>query len=128
MRKNEDETYIRLVVGYGNNPFAKKRNTPFAIIVKDGNIICDGVNRTTTLPDGCEIHPEANAIVKLAMIGAKSCLGATMYVIDEPCVECAKLIVQSGIKRVVYHRACDKQHGGVELLKTMGLEVKLLAK
>ena len=104
-----------------------------ALIVKDKMIISDGYNGT---PSGfeniCEdpetgktkpyvLHAEANAITKVAKSNNSS-QGATLYVTSSPCVECAKLIVQAGIKRVVY---CDDYHtiDGIELLKRASIEI-----
>lgn len=70
------------------------------------------------------IHAEANAITKLARNGISGA-GATIYVTDEPCEECAKLLIQSEIKRVVYHRPY-RLHKGLELLRAAGVEVELL--
>jgi dCMP deaminase len=68
------------------------------------------------------LHAEANAITKLAKSNQSS-EGATIYVTDEPCADCAKLIIQSGIKRVIYARAY-RQHLGLELLKKSNIEIK----
>lgn len=68
------------------------------------------------------LHAESNAITKLAKSGNSS-EGATIYITDEPCLECAKLIVQSGIKRVVYAREY-RQHLGIEMLKQANIEVQ----
>lgn len=70
----------------------------------------------------CVLHAEANAITKLAKSNQSS-EGATIYVTDEPCADCAKLIIQSGIKRVIYARAY-RQHLGLELLKKSNIEIK----
>lgn len=103
-----------------------------ALIVKERMIISDGYNGT---PEGfeniCEdennktkpyvLHAEANAITKVAKSNNSSD-GATLYITTSPCVECAKLIIQSGIRRVVF---CDNYHtdDGVELLKRAKIEV-----
>nr|DAO60312.1 MAG TPA: deoxycytidylate deaminase [Caudoviricetes sp.] len=68
------------------------------------------------------LHAEANAISKLAKSNNNS-LGATLYVTDEPCLECSKLIIQSGIRRVVYNREY-RIHDGIELLKKASIEVE----
>lgn len=106
-----------------------------ALIVKGRMIISDGYNGT---PEGfeniCEdetgktkpyvLHAEANAITKVAKSNNSS-EGATLYITTSPCVECAKLIIQSGIKRVVY---CDNYHSddGVKLLERAGIEIELM--
>ena len=103
-----------------------------ALIVKDKMIISDGYNGTPTgFPNVCEddnnvslpyvLHAEANAITKIARSGNNSD-GATLYVTDSPCIECAKLIIQSGIRRVVYDREY-RLTDGVNLLRQAGIEV-----
>ncbi|MBR6370008.1 MAG: dCMP deaminase family protein, partial [Bacteroidaceae bacterium] len=106
-----------------------------ALVVKDNMIISDGYNGTPTgFENICEdennvskpyvLHAEANAITKLAR-SSNSSEGATLYVTASPCIECAKLIIQSGIKRVIYteqYRLTD----GVDLLRRAGIEVKYL--
>ena len=109
-----------------------KRRQVGALLVKDRMIISDGYNGT---PSGfeniCEEdgvtkpyvrHAEANAITKVAKSGNSS-EGATLFVTASPCLECAKLIIQSGIKRVVYrdeYRITD----GIDLLRRAGIEVE----
>ena len=102
-----------------------------AIIVKDGMIISDGYNGTPSgFENVCEdtdgvtkpyvLHAEANAITKVARSNNSSD-GATLYVTASPCMECAKLIIQAGIRRVVFnelYRICD----GIELLERAGIE------
>ena len=104
-----------------------------AILVKDRMIISDGYNGTPSgFENVCEdengvtkpyvLHAEANAITKVARSNNSS-LGATLYITDSPCMECAKLIIQSGITRVVYardYRITD----GVDLLRRAGIEVE----
>jgi len=106
-----------------------------ALIVKDRMIISDGYNGT---PSGfeniCEdennetkayvLHAEANAITKVAKSNNSS-EGATLYVTDSPCIECAKLIIQAGIKRVVYSRKY-RITDGLELLERAGIQVDYL--
>lgn len=70
------------------------------------------------------LHAEANAITKLAKSGNSSD-GATIYVTDEPCLECSKLIIQSGIKRVVYARSY-RVHDGIELLRMANIQVDII--
>ena len=116
---------------WGKNSSCKRRQVG-ALLVKDNMIISDGYNGT---PSGfeniCEengvtkpyvLHAEANAISKVAKSGNSS-EGATLYVTASPCIECSKLIIQSGIKRVVYkdeYRLTD----GVDLLRKAGVEVE----
>ena len=115
---------------WAKNSYCKRRQVG-ALLVKDRMIISDGYNGT---PSGfeniCEdengvtkpyvLHAEANAITKVAKSGNNS-KGATLYVTASPCLECAKLIIQSGISRVVYrdeYRLTD----GVDLLRKAGIE------
>ena len=129
-----DLRYIRMARIWAENSYCKRRQVG-AIIVKDKMIISDGYNGT---PSGfeniCEddngltkpyvLHAEANAITKIARSGNNSD-GATLYVTASPCIECAKLIVQAGIKRVVYseqYRLTD----GIDLLKRAGIETVFL--
>lgn len=115
---------------WAENSYCERRKVG-AIIVKNSMIISDGYNGT---PSGfeniCEdsagvtkpyvLHAEANAITKVARSNNSSD-GATLYVTASPCLECAKLIIQSGIKRVVFnelYRICD----GIELLDRAGIE------
>jgi dCMP deaminase len=116
---------------WAENSYCKRRQVG-AIIVKDKMIISDGYNGT---PSGfeniCEdesgltkpyvLHAEANAITKIARSGNNSD-GATLYVTSSPCIECAKLIIQAGIKRVVYSEAY-RLNDGVKLLERAGIEV-----
>lgn len=128
-----DSRYIRMAQIWAENSYCKRRQVG-AIIVKDKMIISDGYNGT---PSGfeniCEddngltkpyvLHAEANAITKIARSGNNS-NGATLYVTSSPCIECAKLIIQAGIKRVVYseeYRLTD----GIDLLRRAGIEVIL---
>lgn len=125
-----DSRYLRMAKIWAENSYCHRRQVG-AIIVKDSMIISDGFNGT---PSGfeniCEdengstkpyvLHAEANAITKVARSNNSSD-GATLYVTASPCIECAKLIIQSGIKRVVFdemYRLCD----GINLLQRAGIE------
>ena len=127
-----DHSYLEMAEVWAQNSYCKRRKVG-ALLVKDRTIISDGYNGT---PSGfeniCEdengvtkpyvLHAEANAISKVAK-SANSADGATLYVTASPCVECAKLIIQSGIKRVVYrdeYRLTD----GIDLLRRAGIEVE----
>lgn len=129
-----DERYLRMARIWSENSYCKRRQVG-ALIVKDKSIISDGYNGT---PSGfenlCEdendrtkpyvLHAEANAITKVAKSGNSSD-GSTLYVTASPCIECAKLIIQAGIVRVVYselYRCCD----GIELLEKAGIQVDLV--
>ena len=128
-----DLRYIRMAKIWAENSYCKRRQVG-AIVVKDKMIISDGYNGT---PSGfeniCEdengltkpyvLHAEANAITKIARSGNNSD-GATLYVTSSPCIECAKLIIQAGIKRVVYSEAY-RLNDGIELLQRAGIEVVL---
>ena len=128
-----DLRYIRMAKIWAENSYCKRRQVG-AIVVKDKMIISDGYNGT---PSGFEnicddengltkpyvLHAEANAITKIARSGNNSD-GATLYVTSSPCIECAKLIIQAGIKRVVYFEAY-RLNDGIELLQRAGIEVVL---
>ena len=129
-----DSRYLRMARIWSENSYCKRRQVG-AIIVKDKMIISDGYNGT---PSGfeniCEddtnttkpyvLHAEANAISKIARSGNSSD-GATLYVTASPCLECSKLIIQSGIKRVVYSEKY-RIEDGIELLKRAGVSVEFL--
>ena len=126
-----DLRYIRMAKIWAENSYCKRRQVG-AIIVKDKMIISDGYNGT---PSGfeniCEdesgltkpyvLHAEANAITKIARSGNNSD-GATLYVTSSPCIESVKVIIQAGIKRVVYSEAY-RLNDGVKLLERAGIEV-----
>jgi dCMP deaminase len=129
-----DGRYLRMARIWAENSYCKRRQVG-ALVVKDKMIISDGYNGT---PSGfeniCEddngltkpyvLHAEANAITKLARSHNNS-EGATLYVTASPCIECAKLIIQSGIKRVVYGETY-RLDDGIRLLQRAGVEVVLL--
>jgi dCMP deaminase len=128
-----DQRYIEMAEIWAKNSYCKRRQVG-ALLVKDNMIISDGYNGTPSgFENVCEengvtkpyvLHAEANAISKVAKSGNSSA-GATLYVTASPCIECAKLIIQSGIKRVVYkdeYRLTD----GVDLLTRAGIEVEKL--
>ena len=126
-----DRSYLRMAEIWAENSYCKRRKVG-ALIVKDNMIISDGYNGT---PSGfeniCEdennvskpyvLHAEANALTKVARSNNSSD-GATLYITASPCLECSKLIIQSGIKRVVYGEEY-RLMVGVELLKRAGVEV-----
>lgn len=129
-----DRRYARMALIWAENSYCTRRKVG-ALVVKNNMIISDGYNGTPTgFENVCEdennvskpyvLHAEANAITKLAR-SSNSSDGATLYVTASPCIECAKLIIQSGIKRVIYteqYRLTD----GVDLLKRAGIEVEYL--
>ena len=126
-----DKRYIRMASIWAENSYCQRRKVG-ALIVKDKMIISDGYNGTPSgFENVCEdennltkpyvLHAEANAITKIARSNNSSD-GATMYVTASPCIECAKLIIQAGIKRVVYSEHY-RLEDGIELLKRAGVEV-----
>ena len=135
MTKQEilDRRYLRMARIWAENSYCKRRQVG-ALVVKDQRIISDGYNGTPSgFENVCEennvsfpyvLHAEANAITKLARSHNNS-EGSTLYVTASPCLECAKLIIQAGIKRVIYgenYRLDD----GIKLLKRANIEVKLV--
>ena len=129
-----DKRYLRMATIWSENSYCVRRQVG-ALIVKDKMIISDGYNGTPSgFENVCEdeegltkayvLHAEANAITKIARSQNNSD-GATLYVTDSPCIECAKLIIQAGIKRVIYAREYRLTEG-VELLRRAGIEVKHL--
>lgn len=126
-----DYRYLRMAKIWAENSYCKRRKVG-ALVVKDQMIISDGYNGTPSGFDNvCEdsrdltlpyvLHAEANAITKLARSSNNSD-GSTLYVTDSPCIECAKLIIQAGIKRVVYAEKY-RLEDGVALLQRAGIEV-----
>jgi dCMP deaminase len=131
-----DKRYLRMAAIWAENSYCKRRQVG-ALIVKDKMIISDGYNGT---PSGfeniCEdetgatkpyvLHAEANAITKIACSNNNS-KDATLYVTASPCIECAKLIIQAGIKRVVFsekYRLSD----GMDLLEKAKIEILYIGK
>ena len=133
-QKQRDYLYMRMARTGSENSYCLRRKVG-ALLVKDQMIISDGYNGTPSgFENVCEdgnnvskpyvLHAEANALTKVARSNNSSD-GATLYVTASPCLECSKLIIQSGIRRVVYgeeYRLMD----GVELLKRAGIEVEYL--
>lgn len=125
-----DRRYLRMAAIWAENSYCQRRKVG-AIIVKDSMIISDGYNGTPSgFENVCEdeygvtkpyvLHAEANAITKVARSNNSSD-GATLYITASPGVECSKLIIQAGIRRVVYnelYRITD----GIELLRRAGVE------
>ncbi|MDD2436806.1 MAG: dCMP deaminase family protein [Massilibacteroides sp.] len=129
-----DKRYLRMAVIWAENSYCKRRQVG-ALIVKDKMIISDGYNGTPAgFENICEdennltkpyvLHAEANAITKVAA-SANSSKGATIYVTAAPCIECAKLIIQSGIQRVVYSEKY-RVEDGLNLLIRAGIQVDLI--
>ena len=126
-----DSRYLRMAAIWAENSYCKRRQVG-CLLVKDKMIISDGYNGTPTgFENDCEtpentskayvLHAEANAITKVAM-SSNSSEGSTLYVTDSPCIECAKLIIQAGIRRVIYAREY-RLTDGIDLLRRAGIEV-----
>ncbi|MFG6390851.1 MAG: dCMP deaminase family protein [Candidatus Amulumruptor sp.] len=126
-----DRRYLRMATIWAENSYCVRRQVG-ALLVKDDMIISDGYNGTPSgFENVCEdengltkpyvLHAEANAITKVARSNNSS-QDSTLYVTASPCMECSKLIIQSGIKRVVFHdlyRITD----GLELMRQVGIEI-----
>lgn len=129
-----DRRYMKMAQIWAENSYCTRRKVG-ALLVKDKMIISDGFNGTPSgFPNVCEdehnvsfpyvLHAEANAITKVARSNNSS-EGATLYITSSPCIECAKLIIQAGIRRVVYgelYRLSD----GIDLLQRAGIQVDYL--
>jgi len=126
-----DRRYLRMARIWAENSYCQRRQVG-ALVVKDKMIISDGYNGTPSgFENVCEdengitkpyvLHAEANAITKLARSGNNSD-GSTLYVTASPCIECAKLIIQAGIKRVVYGEKY-RLEDGINLLRRANIEV-----
>ena len=129
-----DLRYLKMAQIWAENSYCKRRQVG-ALVVKDQMIISDGYNGT---PSGFEnvcaddnnvtlpyvLPAEANAITKLARSSNNS-EGSTLYITDSPCIECAKLIIQAGIKRVVYAREY-RLTDGADLLRQAGIQVDFM--
>ena len=132
--KKFDKSYIEMAHVWANNSYCDRRKVG-ALLVKDRMIISDGYNGTPSgFENVCEddsgttkayvLHAEANAITKVAKSNNSSA-DATLYITDSPCIECAKLIIQAGIKRVVYDRKYRITEG-LDLLERAGIELEEL--
>lgn len=127
-----DQRYLKMADIWSQNSYCKRRQVG-ALIVKDKMIISDGYNGTPSgFENNCEdennktkpyvLHAEANAITKVAKSGNSSD-GATLYVTSSPCLECSKLIIQAGIKRVVFTESY-RLEDGINLLKRADIDVE----
>ena len=130
-----DRRYLEMASVWARNSYCKRRQVG-ALLVKDRMIISDGYNGTPSgFENQCEdangvtkpyvLHAEANAITKVAKSGNNSA-GATLYITDSPCMECAKLIIKAGIRRVVYaeeYRLTDD----IDLLRRAGVDVEKIS-
>ncbi len=125
-----DSRYMRMARIWAENSYCVRRRVG-ALIVKDKMIISDGYNGTPSgFENVCEedgvtkpyvLHAEANAITKVAK-SANNCDGATLYITAAPCIECSKLIIQAGIRRVVYADAYRSDEG-LALLRRVGIDI-----
>lgn len=129
-----DKRYLRMASIWAENSYCKRRRVG-ALIVKGQMIISDGYNGTPSgFENVCEdeqnvtlpyvLHAEANAITKVAA-SSNSSKGSTIYVTSAPCIECAKLIIQSGIIRVVYSEKYRTEEG-CDLLKKANIQVDFI--
>ena len=125
-----DKRYLRMARIWAENSYCRRRQVG-ALLVKDQMIISDGYNGTPAgFTNVCEdedgstkpyvLHAEANAITKVARSGNSS-EGSTLYITASPCMECSKLIIQAGIKRVVFNELY-RLSGGLDLLANAGVE------
>ena len=133
-KHHKDVLYMRMARVWAENSYCVRRKVG-ALLVKEQMIISDGYNGTPSgFENVCEdennvskpyvLHAEANALTKVARSNNSSD-GATLYVTASPCIECAKLIIQSGIKRGIYgemYRLTD----GLDLLQRAGIEIEYL--
>jgi len=126
-----DIAYLKMASEWANLSYCKRKKVG-ALIVKDRMIISDGYNGTPSgFENNCEdengktnwfvLHAEANAILKIAS-STQSCKGATLYITMSPCKECSKLILQSGIEKVVYMTGYSDD-SGLEFLKNAGIKI-----
>jgi dCMP deaminase len=125
-----DKAYLRMAKTWSELSHCSRKQVG-AIIVKDGMIISDGFNGTPSGFDNCcendagethwyVLHAEANAILKVAK-SSHNCTGATLYLTLSPCQECSKLVVQSGISKVVFMKKY-KDESGIAFLENAGVE------
>lgn len=130
-----DIAYLKMAKSWANLSHCQRKKVG-ALIVKDGMIISDGYNGTPSNFDNCcedkenktkwyVLHAEANAILKVSK-STNNSKGATLYLTLSPCKECSKLILQSGISRVVFNKLY-KDDSGVEFLKSVGVEVNQIS-
>jgi dCMP deaminase len=130
-RLRYDKAYLRMAQTWAELSHCERKKVG-ALIVRDGRIISDGYNGTPAgFPNCCEnqqgetewyvLHAEANAILKVAR-STNDCSGATLFITLSPCKDCSKLVLQAGIKRVVYMTEY-KDTMGVDFLRSAGVEV-----
>ena len=133
-QREVDKRYLRMATIWAENSYCKRRQVG-ALIVKNQMIISDGYNGTPSgFENVCEdendntkpyvMHAEANAITKVAASNNNSA-GATIYITSSPCIECSKLIIQAGIKRVVFSEKYHTEEG-VNLLERAGITLDFI--
>ncbi|MFN3341240.1 MAG: deoxycytidylate deaminase [Flavobacteriales bacterium] len=126
-----DRAYLKMAMEWGKLSHCNRKQVG-ALIVRDNMIISDGYNGTPSgFPNACEdengetnwyvLHAEANAILKVAK-STQSAAGATLYLTLSPCKECSKLVLQAGIRRLVYINPY-KDQSGVDFLRSAGIDV-----
>lgn len=130
-RLRYDKAYLRMAQTWAELSHCERKKVG-ALIVRGGRIISDGYNGTPAgFPNCCEneqgetqwyvLHAEANAILKVAR-STNDCSGATLFITLSPCKDCSKLVLQAGIRRVVYMMEY-KDTTGVDFLRSAGVEV-----
>lgn len=131
-QKNLDNRYLEMAQIWSQNSYCERKKVG-ALLVKDKMIISDGYNGTPSgFENVCEdendvtkpyvLHAEANAITKVAKSNNSS-EGSTLYITTSPCLECAKLIIQAGIRRVVFSEKY-RNTDGIDLLNRAGIKVE----
>lgn len=131
-QRRYDIAYLKMATTWGKLSYSKRKQVG-ALIVKDNMVISDGYNGTPSGFDNCcededgktiwyVLHAEANAILKVAK-STNNCKGATLYLTLSPCKDCSKLILQSGITRVVYVTKY-KDTSGIDFLKSAGVRIE----
>lgn len=130
-QKRYDTAYLKMALSWSKLSHCTRKQVG-AIIVKDEMIISDGYNGTPAGFDNCcenekgetqwyVLHAEANAILKVAK-STNNCKGATLYLTLSPCKDCSKLVIQAGIKRVVF-KDSYKDAEGIDFLRSAGVEI-----
>ena len=131
-KEKYDKAYLRIAKEWGQLSYCQRKKVG-AIIVRDKMIISDGYNGTPSGFENCcedeenntkwyVLHAEENAISKVAR-STQSCEGATLYITLSPCKDCSKLILQAGIKRIVYIQQY-KDISGLDFLEQAGVTIQ----
>ena len=130
-QRRYDIAYLKMALEWAKLSHCKRKKVG-AIIVKNKMIISDGYNGSPSgFDNACEdkqgdthwyvLHAEANAILKTAS-STHNCKGATLYLTISPCKHCSKLILQSGIKRLVFINLY-KDESGIDFLRSANIEI-----